>query len=202
VAVATYASVLDRINRKERENLLSPFAALILNPDAKETPAIIESFKSVGKDKNVYIWAMSPSRYIAGFYAASVGAAGCYLQDLYSDDEPYDGFSFLGNGLLAAASDGTTSPTLAALRLRQGREDYLVMLRAIKLRQKLKDAKLNCEQLDSVLADIRARVISGGAAVYDGQMLRSSSVPPSQLEKWREELTRACGAAQSMLGGK
>jgi hypothetical protein len=210
VAAATFASTLNDVPDAKRANLLAPFTALILNPDAEKTPAIIESFKSGAKDRCVYIWAMSPSRYIAGFYAASVGAAGCYLQDLYSDDEPFDGFSFLGNALLAAVPDASPnpgpglaiSPTLAALRLRQGREDYLLMQRAAKLRRKLEDAKLHCQQLDNVLGDIRSKAVAGGAAWYDGRMLRSSNFPPSQLEKWREDLTRACGLAQGMFGGK
>jgi len=174
---------------------LAPWSALLVTPDVEGMSKVIARAK-VGGVKHVYLYSMYPNRYMCGFYSCAVGAAGSYVYGVGLDaGGPYSGYSINGRGLLAVQSDGTLAPTLALLRLWQGRSDYSLMTGCKALVKKHGNA---AAPLAAVLRKITAAANANAGTSFDPSLMTNTVVSPATMDSWRAELF---AAAAKLLKG-
>jgi len=198
-AVLVRSSMLNGLARDRARSLLDPFHVIVLQADAGQVDSLIRAIKQQNARKRVYLYSPRSDRYILGFYAAAVGADGCYLAAVFMSGPAYGGFWLDGSGLLVPRSGGTLAETLAMLRLRQGVDDYLLMRRADALLADAAKAKAPAAGLKSASQNIRRHATKLDGVAFDTSMLRSDAVSPRELVAAREALIRSAGEVAQRL---
>ena len=199
---------LARGDPADAAKMLSAFSAVILRPGSKDLHKHIAAFKKRDKDRKAYVLVTRPERFFAGFYARALGADGCFLEGVFMDSGgPYSGFHFPGKALIVPQPGASFALTLAMARLRQGKDDYLLMARAEGLLARAKAVKQPREalknaigDLENVLDNIRSKAEEYDDS-YDVRALRTKAVEAATLESWRNSLIKACGDATEALKG-
>ncbi|MFB3892646.1 MAG: hypothetical protein ACE15C_11555 [Phycisphaerae bacterium] len=197
---AGHVSVLSGIAPDVFKNQLAPFSATVIVPDGKDTAGVIAKVKGLGKDHQAFVWQLGADRYGVGFFAAACGADGAIVEKAEMDYGPYMGFQTSTAGLLAPEDrDRALSPTLAALLLQQGEDDYRLYRRARELAIKARAAKVDSTELEKLLADIRTTANAQGASDYNPNLLRTTAIGPAKMEEWRSALLARCTAVISQM---
>ena len=200
-AVFVPSSTLAQLSEQAFDSQVRPFAALMLLPNSGEVAEQIAKFKKQGPGKACYLQLRQPDRYMMGFYARAVGASGCYVSEVFTDGSAYNGFHLDGRGLLEPQSDGSFSPTIAMVRLRQAMDDYLLMRRAEQLSAKAAAAGVQADDLNKVLSEIRAQAAKQDGVSFNGSLFRCSAVGLDQVEAWRTSLIQLAADLQKKLKG-
>jgi len=190
-ALAADCGALARLAEADFAAKLRPVAALMLF-DGGPAAEVTKRFRALGGQRSVYLRVYRPDRYVGGFRAAAVGADGTFALHVGMDGEPYMGFRLDGSGVLAPRADGSLAETMAALRLRQAREDFLLLRRAEQLVRDGGDGR-RLDGLRAALQTVRSKAADTSGGQFSAEMLRSTAVEPGQLDAWRQQLLRAAG---------
>ena len=197
------AAALARLPAGLAEKALEPWDALIIRPNHRTLPAWVRRFKQLGAGRCVYVHADRPDRYLAGFYPRAVGADGCYFGGVFiAQGGPYTGFHLDGGGLLVPQSDNGFAPTLALLRLWQGRQDGTLMQTAEEMLEKAAKAQVAATELETALARIRDRALKLPGVRYSAKLMRTSAVSHAEMDSWRGSLLDATAEYARRLGKK
>lgn len=197
--IATFAGKLAGLGPDEFKIQLTPLKALMVWPDSKEAVTVIRNFRAQGPAKQAFLVNPNMDRYMSGFYAAACGAEGLFLTDVSMNGGVFAGFNTSSRGLLVPTPDGSFLPTLMAVLVMQGHEDFSLFHRAKAILAKGKTAGLDVAELEKAVAAIVAQSEKAAPTDYDANLLRTGSVPPSQLETWRTDLIRKAAAVQQQL---
>jgi len=188
-AVMTYASVLAGAGAQRRA-LFADLDTLICLPNHKDLGQIGEEFKKAGAGKTLLLHTHYPDVYTTGFYAWAVGADGLVFARIFSARSQFNPFWFDGQALLTPTAKGDFEPTLGLLKARQGISDYRLARRCAALVKSAKARKIDTAALEKVLTSIQVAADAKPPGFQRGPM-RATSVPPEQLNAWREALLRA-----------
>jgi len=199
-ALLVRSSMLNELSDDTRRSVLAAFDVILIQPDAGEVASLIRAIKQHNARKRVYLHSPRSDRYTLGFYAAAVGADGCYLDDVFMRGPAYAGFWLDGHGLLVPRSGGALAETLAMLRLRQGMDDYLLVRRADALMAEAAKAKVSAAALKSALQNIRRQAARLDGVGFNTSILRSDVVSPQELASARQALIRSVGEVARRLG--
>ena len=191
-AVSVTASCLSSMSAGSRARLLAAVDTLLCVPNRKDLGGIGEQFKKTGKEKTFAIMLSYPDVYVGGFYCWGVGADGAYISQTFHNRQLFNAFSFSPQNLLLPLPKGDFEPTLGLLKFRQGLADYDLASRCDALVEAAKQKSKDAAPLEKILTEIRITA-DAKPPRYDGRLMRSKSVPPEQLEKWRELLIREAG---------
>ena len=176
------------------------FSALIISPGSRTLPSQIAAFKKLGKERKAFLQLAYPDRYAMGFFAAGVGADGCFLEDVFmKNGGPYSGFWIAGRALIVPQLSARTAETLGMVHVRQGRDDFLLMARAEDLFAQAKAAKVQASKLEGILSEIKLTVMTHAGLHYDSRLLRTTDVELQKLESWRTSLMKACADVAKAL---
>ncbi len=187
------------IDPEWRAGVLRPFQALVLEPNHGVTAEIIRDFKSLGGDRQVYLYTWRPDRYLMGFYAAGVGADGICLDGPYMvSGGPYDGFHLRGRALLVPQPEGRFAETLATHVFRQGIGEYRLMMRALSVRREADAAGVDAGELEAVLTAV-SKAASDRAAGGDTTALELDAARTAELDELRRKVIRAVATVQKRL---
>jgi len=168
---------------------LGPWDALVLYPNTGGLFRAARAFRKIGPGKEVYLYSWRADRYLAGFYAAAAGAAGCLVDGAYRYfGGPYSGFYFKGQGMLALGPDGSLSPTVATLRLCQAKDDFEILRRCEALVKAASKARVPAGGLAHLVDEIKAHAAAQEKLQFSSTLLRTSSATAGQLEAWRTGL--------------
>lgn len=172
---------------------LRPWTAMLIDTDHHSTAKWISEFKAQNKKKTAYIHIQQADRFLTGFYSCAVGADGCYVSGvILRRGGTYNGCNVDGRGMLAVQSDGTLAPTMAMLRIRQGKSDYRLMKRCEKLLEKAQKNNTPADELDSALMKIMSRIQRHSGGVWFSQAhLRTTVASPSEIHSWRKNLLQS-----------
>jgi len=176
-----------------RDGYKKEFEALIFHPEGTGATAMVAA-AAAGARGHVMLYLPKPDRYSCGFYAWATGSRGVFLPYPFSPYPAYNPFYFTGYGLFMPTAKGEFLPTVNAYGLRQGVDDYDLLVRCAALAEKAKAKKFPDRGLTVELGKIRQAVLAAGAPIYNETLLRSDQVPPSQLNQWRHRLLELAGA--------
>ena len=188
-AITIYASALAGAVA-ERGALFADLDTLICSPNHKDLGPIGEEFKKAGTGKTLLLQTYYPDVYTTGFYAWAVGADGLILGQIFSSLSQFHPFWFDGQSLLTPTAKGGFEPTLGLLKARQGISDYHLARRCAALVKSAKARKIDTAALEKVLTSIQVAADTRPPGIRRGP-LRATSVPPEQVNAWREALLRA-----------
>lgn len=175
---------------------LNNITSLILTPNSPGIEKAVERIKHLKKPFYLYTY---PDRFATGFYAAALGASGCYVDEIFPAGSIYSGFADIGNVLVVPQSDWGQTLTLGAYRVKQGADDFMLLTRAMRLHDKARAAGADANELSAVLDKIREQCLRIEGLDYLRRLWRVENVPPSELEKWRIDLIRAAGSAAAKV---
>jgi hypothetical protein len=173
--------------------------AILLQAAGSGAGQEVAVFKKQSPKHAAYVSTDRPDRYGSGFYARGMGADGSYVGGLFQLPSAYNGFWASGAGLLAPAADGSYQPTIRVLALRQAMGDYAVMAAAEDIARRAGAAKVDSAELEKLLGQIRQHADKIPSLQLDAETFHSASAPPSQMEAWRESLTRLAAAVAAKL---
>jgi hypothetical protein len=181
------------------------FAAWTVVPDAGNIAPKLAAFKKLGKGRRVYLDYHRIDRYLCGFYAAGMDADGVFVGGLFfSGGTAYSGDGVDGRGLLVPAERGVGNfkPTINAIHLARGRDDYVLVRRCENLLEKAAKGRVAAAELEQALGALRDAVTRHGGLGYDSIDMRTSNVPPSKLQTLRIGLVQAAAAVSNRLKGR
>ena len=188
IAASAYASTVTSLSADDKDRLKS-LQSLALEPNVKGFADLVAEFKKPG-GKQVFVHLWGADRYAAGFYAAACGADGVFLAHADMEYPTYSGFQTSMMGLLSPAADGSFTPLLGSIVLQRGMDDFDLFRRAADLARRAEALNVDVKELAKTLAAIRGAANGGYAVDYDPALLRTASVPPSQMDAWRDSLLR------------
>jgi len=187
LAVTAEGHVLAAADGPTLARLFGLLEVLVVGP-AKGMLATGRAFKKTGARKTLALRIDHPDTYALGFYCWAVAADGAYIVRVFSSTPVFDGFWFDGRSLLAPTAAGDFEPTLTAACLRQGLADYDLTRRCEALLAAA-DGKADAADLARLLDEIRTTA-DANPPDFSTQRLRSLTVAPQTLQKWRDGLIR------------
>ena len=198
-AVAIYASYINSMSVAEKTKLFALLDTLLCLPNHTSIATIASHFKKGHANKTFAVLLSYPDVYTAGFYSWAIGADGVYLKQVFSYYPLFNAFSFNPMSLLLPEqSPGRFVPTLALLNLQRAIDDYDLARRCEHLVNIAKQHNIDATELQKILDEIR--IIAGKTVPrFVPDKLRSDTILPSQLEKWRESMIKAAGEISKKL---
>ncbi len=199
-AVTPRASGLEDLDDAAFKVLMEPYVALILDANTARTPEQVKRFKELTGGK-VYLRHIYPDRFNMGFYARSIGVDGCYVYGLFGASQMYNGWRMDGRAALALRPDGSVSPTLAFLRIRQGLQDYALLARGETLLDAAGEAKVAADELDEAITAVKALALKQWGTSFDRDALRNPRAPAGEVAAMRDDLMRAMASVTARMNG-
>lgn len=199
-AVTPRASTLAELDDPVFKSLMEPYVALVLDANTARTPEQVKRFKKLTGGR-VYLRHVYPDRFNMGFYARSVGADGCYVYSIFGPSQMYNGWGLDGRAALALQPDGSVSPTLAFVRIRQGLEDYALLARGEVLLAAAGEAKVDADELDKAITAIKALALKQWGTSFDRTVLRNPRAPAGEVAAMRTDLIRAMASVTARMNG-
>ena len=191
-AVSATASCLISMAAGSRARLLATADTLICTPNHKDLGGIGEEFKKTGRGRTFALRLSYPDVYAGGFYCWGVGADGACLDRIFHYRPLFNAFMFSPQSLLLPLPKGDFEPTLALLKFRQGLADYDLACRCESIIKTAREQSVDVTPLEKILMEIRITADAKPPG-YNSRLMRSTAVPPEQLEKWRTALIREAG---------
>jgi hypothetical protein len=200
VMLDAHVSALKAMDDKPRGVLLSQCPLLLLELDARGAPELIAAFRKAGGSK-AYLRAPRPGRYPVGFLAAGVDADGAWVGGVHgSGRSPYGGW-LAGQGLVVPETGkvGRYVPTVSALRLQEGIEDYRLVRRCEALARQADQAGLDAGELHAALKTVRDEAARTASLTYDYDRFAYADPSPERMDQLRRELLQASAVISKRL---